>query len=213
MRRTFHFLYIFIKFYFWGIPRWLSSKNISACECRRFGFDPWAREDALEKEMATHSSIFAWEIPWTEEPGGLRSMGLHRVGHDLVTIQQHSSKHYALSFKKQQQQQQTHTHYFFNKRKKSIMKKISFFLFFFFKVSRKWIPHSDILTHTLCLWHGHRHHGGGGTPRQTHGCSLPRSVRAWNAGPLNLCNSHSEGCKVALLTHTHRNTKRTLVFI
>ena len=38
--------------------------------------------DPLEKEMATHSSILAWRIPWTEEPGGLQSMGLQRVGHD-----------------------------------------------------------------------------------------------------------------------------------
>ena len=38
------------------------------------------REDSLEKEMATHSSILAWEIPWTEESGGLQSMGLQRVG-------------------------------------------------------------------------------------------------------------------------------------
>ena len=38
--------------------------------------------DALEKEMATHSSILAWRIPGTEEPGGLLSMGSHRVGHD-----------------------------------------------------------------------------------------------------------------------------------
>ena len=37
---------------------------------------------ALEKEMATHSSILAWRIPGTEEPGGLPSVGLHRVGHD-----------------------------------------------------------------------------------------------------------------------------------
>ena len=37
---------------------------------------------ALEKEMATHSSILAWRIPWTEEPGGLLSMGSHRVRHD-----------------------------------------------------------------------------------------------------------------------------------
>ena len=42
-------------------------------------------EDALEKEMATHSSILAWEIPWTEEPGGLQSMGPQRVGQDRVT--------------------------------------------------------------------------------------------------------------------------------
>ena len=44
-----------------------------------------SREDALEKEMATHSSILAWRIPWTEEPGRLQSMGLKRVGHDLAT--------------------------------------------------------------------------------------------------------------------------------
>ena len=41
-----------------------------------------SREDPLEKEMATHSSILACEIPWTEEPGGLQSMGSQRVGHD-----------------------------------------------------------------------------------------------------------------------------------
>ena len=44
------------------------------------------QEDALEKEMATHSSILAWRIPWTEEPGELQSMGLQRVEHDRVTI-------------------------------------------------------------------------------------------------------------------------------
>ena len=38
--------------------------------------------DALEKEMATHSSVLAWRIPGTGEPAGLPSMGLHRVGHD-----------------------------------------------------------------------------------------------------------------------------------
>ena len=43
------------------------------------------REDPLEKEMATHSSILAWGIPWTEEPGGLQSLGLQRVGHDGAT--------------------------------------------------------------------------------------------------------------------------------
>ena len=40
------------------------------------------QEDLLEKEMATHSSILAWRIPWMEEPGRLQSMGLQRVGHD-----------------------------------------------------------------------------------------------------------------------------------
>ena len=45
-------------------------------------------KDPLEKEMATCSGILAWEIPWTAEPGGLQSMGLQRVGHDLATKQQ-----------------------------------------------------------------------------------------------------------------------------
>ena len=40
------------------------------------------REDSLENEMATHSSILAWKIPWIEEPGRLPSMGSQRVGHD-----------------------------------------------------------------------------------------------------------------------------------
>ena len=40
------------------------------------------QKDPLEKEMATHSSMLAWRIPWTEEPGGLQSMGSHRVRHD-----------------------------------------------------------------------------------------------------------------------------------
>ena len=43
------------------------------------------REVPLEKEMATHSSILAWRIPWTEEPGGLQSTGLQGVGHDRAT--------------------------------------------------------------------------------------------------------------------------------
>ena len=48
--------------------------------------ETWVRslgqEDALEKEMAIHSSTVAWKIPWTEEPGGLQFMGLQRVGHN-----------------------------------------------------------------------------------------------------------------------------------
>ena len=43
------------------------------------------QEDPLEKEMATHSSILAWKIPWTEEPDKLQPMGLQRVWHDLTT--------------------------------------------------------------------------------------------------------------------------------
>ena len=48
--------------------------------------ETWVRslgqEDPLEEEMTTHSSILAWKIPWTEDPGGPQSMGLQRIGHD-----------------------------------------------------------------------------------------------------------------------------------
>ena len=55
-------------------------KNL--CAVQETGVQSLSREDLLEKGMATHSSILAWRIPWTEEPGGLHSMGLQRVGHD-----------------------------------------------------------------------------------------------------------------------------------
>ena len=45
-----------------------------------------SRENTLEEEMATHSGILAWRIPWTEEPGGLQSMGSKRVGYDLARM-------------------------------------------------------------------------------------------------------------------------------
>ena len=45
-------------------------------------------EDPLEKEMATHSSILAWKVPWTEKPGGLESLGSQKSGIRLVTKQQ-----------------------------------------------------------------------------------------------------------------------------
>ena len=46
-------------------------------------------EDPLEKGMATHSNILAWRIPWTEEPGGLQSIGSQRVGYDWATEHTH----------------------------------------------------------------------------------------------------------------------------
>ena len=56
--------------------------------------ETWVRslgwEDPLEKEKATHSGILAWRIPWTEEPGGLQSMRLQRVGHNSETKEQQS---------------------------------------------------------------------------------------------------------------------------
>ena len=59
---------------------------------------------ALEKEMATHSSVVAWRIPWTEKPGRLQSMGSHRVGHDwsdLAAESSHSISFQASDFDKQ----------------------------------------------------------------------------------------------------------------
>ena len=56
----------------------------SACNARNLGSIPRSGR-SLEKGMATHCSILAWRIPWTEEPGRLPSMGLQRIGHDWVT--------------------------------------------------------------------------------------------------------------------------------
>ena len=55
-------------------------KNLPLMQETWVQFLDW--EVTLEKKMATHSSILAWRIPWTEESGGLQSMGLQRVGHD-----------------------------------------------------------------------------------------------------------------------------------
>ena len=60
-----------------------SVKSLPAMQETCVGSLGW--EDPLQKEMATHSSILAWEIPWTEEPGRLQSIGSQRVEHDLVT--------------------------------------------------------------------------------------------------------------------------------
>ena len=62
-----------------------SEVKVSACNVGDLGW-----KDPLEKEMATHSSILAWKIPWTEEPGGLQSTG-SKSRHDCVTsLQEHS---------------------------------------------------------------------------------------------------------------------------
>ena len=52
-----------------------SDNKESSCQCKRPRFDPWFGKISLEEEMTTHSSILAWRIPWTEEPGGLQSTG------------------------------------------------------------------------------------------------------------------------------------------
>ena len=58
-------------------------------------------EEEVEKEMATHSRVLAWRIPWTEKPGKLQSMGLHRVGHDRSDLAAVAARTHA------------HTHIFF----------------------------------------------------------------------------------------------------
>ena len=63
----------------WGFPVILMVKNSPAMQETWVQFQ--GREDALEKAMATHFSILAWRIPWTEEPGGLQSVGSQRVRH------------------------------------------------------------------------------------------------------------------------------------
>ena len=67
-----------------GLPRWLNGKG-STCQCRKNSRDSGSilgQEDPLDKGMATHSSILAWNISWTEDPSGLQSMGLPRIGCD-----------------------------------------------------------------------------------------------------------------------------------
>ena len=63
-----------------GFPWWLSGKEYACMQETQV--QSLGQEDPLEEEMATHSSILAWEIPWTEEPGRLQTMGSQRVGHN-----------------------------------------------------------------------------------------------------------------------------------
>ena len=71
---------------FWG-----TSLVAHVVKCLPAMWETWVQsldqEDPLEKGMATHSSILTWRIPWTEEPGGLQSMGSQRVRHGLATKQ------------------------------------------------------------------------------------------------------------------------------
>ena len=64
----------------WGFPSGSAGKNppaVQETQVRSLG-----QEDPLEEDMATHSSVLAWRIPWTEQPGRLQSMGSQRVSHD-----------------------------------------------------------------------------------------------------------------------------------
>ena len=81
---------IILGFYYysllWGFPGSSIVKNLPAMSQMQVG--SLGQEDPLEKEMAMHSNILAWEMPWTEEPGGLQSMGWQRIGHNLRIKQQ-----------------------------------------------------------------------------------------------------------------------------
>ena len=65
-----------------GLPRWLSNKESSTCQKQETQIRSLGQEDAQEKKMAAHSSIVAWKIPWTEEPGGATVHEVARVGQD-----------------------------------------------------------------------------------------------------------------------------------
>ena len=65
---------------------WAAVHGVAKSRARLSDFTFTFHFHALEKEMATHSSIFAWRIPGTEEPGGLQSMRSHRVGHDCSDL-------------------------------------------------------------------------------------------------------------------------------
>ena len=78
---SFHWFFFFFTCSFALVAQLV--KNLPAVQETRV--QPLGWEDPLEKEMTTHSGVLAWKISWTEEPGGLQSMGSQRVGHDWAT--------------------------------------------------------------------------------------------------------------------------------
>ena len=81
---------IFVDLIILVLPLVQQVKNLPALQ------ETWVESlgwgDPLEKDMTTYSSVLAWRIPWTEEPGRLKSMGSQRVGHDLATKEQRRRK-------------------------------------------------------------------------------------------------------------------------
>ena len=76
----------FLLFYFYPVTRWHSGKE-STCQCRRckrYRFDSWVGNIPWRRKWQPISSILAWEIPWTKEPGGLQTRGSQRVKYDWV---------------------------------------------------------------------------------------------------------------------------------
>ena len=71
-----------MRVYVYESPWWLRGKKKNLPAMKETWVCSLGQEDPLEKEIATHSSILAWEIPWIEKPGRLQSMWRQRVGHD-----------------------------------------------------------------------------------------------------------------------------------
>ena len=82
--------------YYRDIPNGAAVKNPPAVEMEETHVRPLGQDDPLEEEMATHSNILAWEIPWTEEPGGLQFIGSQRIRHNWVPEHTHTPNYYAL---------------------------------------------------------------------------------------------------------------------
>ena len=82
--------------YYRDIPNGAAVKNPPAVEMEETHVRPLGQDDPLEEEMATHSNILAWEIPWTEEPGGLQFIGSQRIRHNWVTEHTHTPNYYVL---------------------------------------------------------------------------------------------------------------------
>ena len=78
-----YYMYVCILYVYRGASQVVLEVKVPTWQCRRLEMQVWSlgQEEPLEEEMATHSSILAWEIPWMEEPGGLQIMGSQRVGH------------------------------------------------------------------------------------------------------------------------------------
>ena len=88
---------MYIMWIKYGLPRWLSSKDLPEMqEPQKIWVQFLGREDPLKEGMATHFSILAWRIPWTEEPGGLQFTGFQRARHDWRDLAhtQHMNKIY-----------------------------------------------------------------------------------------------------------------------
>ena len=85
-------VYIYIYLYIFELLWWFGGKE-PYLPMQEVQISSLGGEDPLEKEMATHSSILTWEIPWTEEPGGLQSMWSQRIGYDLATKQHPTYRH------------------------------------------------------------------------------------------------------------------------